>query len=290
MWLVKEKNVISISLKNNMKNNKNNKSSSDELGDRAKAYENVFRGKLPGRMPFIIRCDGKAFHTLTKKCIRPYDTDIVECMEAAAKELCKQISSAKLAYVQSDEISILVTPYEELNTQPWFDGNIQKIVSIASSIASTQFTKKSIELKNVFDKNQVLYCNAYEKFGNQPGLFDARVFVLPENDVNNIFYWRQKDAERNSIQMLASSLYSHKELDGKVCKELKEMCTKKNRPWESEPTAFKRGFCIKKSPRNTETANGTTVRMSWAADKEIPMFSQDKSYIQSLIPGRNTIE
>ncbi len=252
----------------------------DSLGDRMKNFEDSFRFKVPPRMPLIIRCDGKAFHSLTKRCKRPYDMDVVDCMEATAKELCMKISSVKLAYVQSDEISLLVTPYEDFNTQCWFDGNIQKIVSISASIASTTFTKKSLEIKDSIDKNDILYCNAYEKFGNAPALFDSRMFVLPENDVVNYFLWREQDSIRNSIQMLARSLFSHKECNNKNCSQLQDMCMEQKQVnWNDMPTAFKRGFCIVKKENDAG-------RMKWETDKEIPVFSQDRDYINKLIPGK----
>ena len=257
-----------------MKNN----NSKDSLGDRMKKAEDTFRFKVPPRSPLIIRIDGKAFHSLTKRCKRPSDTDVVDCMEATAKELCSKISSVKLAYVQSDEISLLVTPYEDFNTQAWFDGNIQKIVSISASIASTTFTKKSLEIKDSIDKKDILYCNAYEKFGNTPALFDSRIFTLPENDIVNYFLWRQQDATRNSVQMLARSLFSHKECNNKNCTELKNMCiVQKNINWESTPTSFKRGFCIIKKKNEIG-------RSKWTTDKEIPIFSEDRDYIKNLIP------
>jgi tRNA(His) 5'-end guanylyltransferase len=251
----------------------------DSLGNRIKKYEDVFRTKLPIRMPVIIRCDGKAFSSLTRSCIRPYDKDVVECMEAAAMKLCREVSSVALAYVQSDEISILMLPYADLNTQPYFDGNIQKIVSVTASMASTAFMMKSLEIKNAIDKHGKVHETAYEKFGNKPPLFDSRIFVLPESEVVNALLWRQQDASRNSIQMLARALYSHSECNNKNSSQLQDMCVAKGRNWNDEPTSFKRGFCIRKEP----DANG---RMKWKTDFDIPVFSQDREYISNLFPKK----
>lgn len=91
---------------------------------------------------------------------------------------------------------------------------------------------------------------------------------------------RQQDATRNSIQMLARSLYSHKECHLKNGSELQEMCWKKGRNWNNEPTSFKRGRCVIKVPEKFVTPKGQEVtRMKWSVDNEIPVFTQEREYI-----------
>ena len=112
----------------------------DALGSRIKEnYEGRTRYFLPRRTYTIIRLDGKAFHTFTRQFKKPYDLDLMEIMNCTAISLCSQIQGAKFAYVQSDEINILLTDFENLSTDAWFDGNIQKITSISSSIATASF-------------------------------------------------------------------------------------------------------------------------------------------------------
>lgn len=107
------------------------------LGDRMKAYEAAHRIVLPRRMPVIIRVDGKGFHRWTRHCARPFDSNLIEVMNIAAVELCEEVQGTRLAYVQSDEISLLVHGYETHESQPWFDNQLQKIVSVAAAIAKT---------------------------------------------------------------------------------------------------------------------------------------------------------
>ena len=152
----------------------------NHLGNRMKEnYENTYRIKLTRRTPVIIRVDGKAFHTLTRKCKKPFDGDFYDSMYTAMYNLCMEIQGAKCAYMQSDEISVLVTDFDRLDTQAWFDYNLQKIVSISASIASTVF---SLNFRD----------------GQYLGLFDSRAFNIPKSEVKNYFIWRQKDWERNS--------------------------------------------------------------------------------------------
>ncbi len=243
--------------------------SKDSLGDRMKKYEGAYRLSLPERMPVILRIDGKAFHTYTKGCKRPFDQNLVDVMDETAKYLCKNIMGSRLAYVQSDEISILLNNYQDLDTQSWFDNTLQKMVSVSAGMASGVFTSLSPKI-----------------FGTlKLAVFDSRAFVIPKEDVVNYFLWRQQDATRNSVQMLARSLYSHKELNNKNNSDLQELCFQKGHNWNDVPTSQKRGRCIVKretlkisvGPRVQD--NEVTVRKSWEVDNEIPVFSQDRDYV-----------
>ena len=113
----------------------------NSLGGRMKQnYEDIFKHKLPERMPVIIRLDGRAFHTLTKKANKPFDNNFISLMNATALYLCMNIDGCQLAYIQSDEISLLLHNYKTLNTQSWFNNEIQKMCSISAAMASSYFT------------------------------------------------------------------------------------------------------------------------------------------------------
>lgn len=256
-------------------------STKDNLGDRMKSYEDAYRTSLPIRMPVILRIDGKAFHSYTKGCAKPVDANLYEVMNTTAKHLCENIQGCKLAYVQSDEISLLLTNYEDINTQSWFDNNLQKMVSVSASIAGAVFTSQSWRIFNGQSKL---------------AFFDSRTFVLPKEEVNNYFVWRQQDATRNSVQMLARSLYSHKQLDGKNNSELQELCWQKGVNWNNCPTSQKRGRCLTKQKTLKEGKNPKTgevfkaQRNEWVVDNEIPIFSQDKDYVNKFVLPREDIE
>lgn len=236
------------------------------LGDRMKMfYEDRTRIKLPRRTNTIIRIDGKAFHSFTKGFGRPFDNDLIHCMQYTAFQLCKEIQGVKFAYIQSDEISLLLSDYDQLTTDAWFDGNIQKMVSIASSTATAHFNEEIRRLK----QNVKL------------AMFDARAFTIPEvEEVVNYFVWRQQDFTRNSVQMAARSLYSHKECSNKNNSELQEMIFQKGINWNDYPVHQKRGTCIKRMMKTIITDDGDTVRRkTWGVDKQPPIFTQDRNYI-----------
>ena len=271
----------------------------DNLGDRMKSYENITRTYLPGRMPIIIRIDGCHFHTFTNGFKKPFDDILMKAMEETAAHLCKNIEGVKVAYTQSDEISLLITNNDTWETQPWFGNNIQKMASVAASIATLAFNRAFDALAHDFI-NDVYYkdpsvatdklLNTYLDACDKGATFDARVFVLPADEVCNYFIWRQQDAIRNSIQSMGQAHFSHKELMNKNCENIKQMLVEKNIKWEAYPIPQRRGICVAKqsTPIMTTVYFGTnktetTYRNKWIIDEAIPLFWEDREYIDKLL-------
>lgn len=261
----------------------------DSLGDRMKEYEGVTRNYLMRRQPVIIRVDGKAFHTFTKGFKRPFDEVLIKTMWDTTIELCKQIQGAKVGYVQSDEISILITDYEKIETNAWFDNNLSKMLSISASVATMAFNKNfRINTEAFMEENKTMDYTSdwadelYKKYVNKldSAIFDSRVFQLPKDDVCNYFVWRQQDATRNSIQMLGQANFSHKELHGCSCNVIQEkLFSEKGINFNDIDTFLKRGACIVKS----EYMIGEAKRSKWIVDTDIPIFTQDRGYIGKFI-------
>lgn len=242
-------------------------------------YESRQRHFLIRRIPVIIRIDGKAFHTYTKGLHKPFDHDLIEAMDSTAKFLCQEIQGAQCAYVQSDEISILVTDYKEFNTQAWFDYNQSKIESVSASLATGKF--------NFLRINQELnLIGKVDHIGSDFKLafFDSRADNIPKEEVANYFLARQKDAVKNSIASLAQSLYSHKELEGKNESELQELCFQKGHNWNDLPVGQKRGrFIIK----NT-LVNGKPVDDDFVSQKE-DTFIEWNETVKEWLPVKNPV-
>jgi tRNA(His) 5'-end guanylyltransferase len=272
----------------------------DQLGDRMKDfYEDRTRFKLARRTNTIIRIDGKAFHTYTKGLQRPFDIGLMEDMNTTTEFLCQNIQGAKFGYVQSDEISILLTDYDDITTHAWFDGNLQKMASIAASLATAKFNQLRMARATKGDINNMLDVDDIKNF--KLAMFDARVFQIPyQEEVLNYFVWRQQDATRNSISSVAQSLYSHKELNGKKTNEMQEMIFQKGINWNDYTPREKRGSLIRKVERKFVRRDGDAnvtdktvvipqsaiyTRNVWEADPETPIFSQEKGYLRFLMPS-----
>jgi len=209
---------------------------SQDLEKRMKRYELTTKHKLIPRCPILLRIDGRSFSNYTKYLDRPFDEGFINDMKDVCKYLGKEIAGCKLIYAQSDEINILITDYDTLATQPWFDNTVQKICSITASLTTSKFNQLRL---NRFISSKINSNIAYDSFlddywddtnnelKNVPPLahFDTRVFQIADpEEVINYFVWRQRDWMRNSVTMLARSLYSHNEIDKKNQSEMKQMC------------------------------------------------------------------
>lgn len=221
----------------------------DDFSTRMKTYEAVSQIHLTPRTPVIMRLDGIHWHSYTKGLIRPYDESLSNAMGKTVQYLCKQIQGAIFGYTQSDEISILIQDWKNLNTGNWFGNNVQKMVSASASAATAYFNS--------------IFTHPSRK---DLALFDSRVFNIPKEEVANYFIWRQKDCTRNSINSLAQSKFSAKELHGKSVSQVQDMLMDAhNINWNDVPTRFKRGTCV---------VNGLI-------DWECPIFTQDRKYIEN---------
>ena len=270
----------------------------DELGTRMKEfYEGVPKTRLVRRMPVAIRIDGKAFHTFTRGFQKPFDEILVKSMQDTMKYLCENIQGCVLGYTQSDEITLILVDYKHLNSDAWFDYEIQKMCSIAASMATMAFNK--VFASNVAKQSKRLYSEYLEEKDasyidtleiamNKGAMFDARCFNIPKEEVCNLIYWRQLDATRNSIQMVGQANFSHKELQNKNCNMIQEMLfAEKGINWNDYPTYLKRGSCCVKTTiqnPNVDIKDGVYPKSVWMIDLDIPIFKGDgRDYIDKLV-------
>ena len=272
----------------------------DALGDRMKNnYENRYRFYLTRRTPVIIRVDGNAFHTFTRGLDRPFDYDFMKIMQYTCKDLCEFIQGCVGGYVQSDEISLLLIDYNTIDTDAWFDYNLQKVTSLAAARATMTFNKLVSELvddlaSSGYVNSQFEGCEAKESecwrkynlwFPKQNhAIFDARAFNIPKEEVTNYFIWRQKDATRNSIQSAGQAVFSHKELHRKSQADIQEMLFKKGINWNDYPIPAKRGAFVRRYLETIEREDGVViVRNPWYIDDLMPILTEDRNYIEELV-------
>lgn len=247
----------------------------DNLGDRMKKYEYVTRTYLTRRTPVLIRIDGKAFHTFTRGFAKPFDEVFSKSMQETMLYLCEHVQGCVLGYTQSDEITLVLIDYKELDSQAWFDYNIQKCASVAASMATMAFNRAFKANAEASAEFETVYAAALES----GAMFDARIFNIPKEEVTNCLLWRQNDASRNSIQMVGFANFSQKQMQNKSNSEVQDMLMlEKGINWNNFPTKFKRGSCCVRVP--TDNAE----RSNWIIDNEIPIFKgEGRDYIESRI-------
>ena len=271
----------------------------DELGMRMKThYEEIPKIKLMRRTPVIIRIDGKAFHTFTRGFQKPFDEVLTKAMQETTKYLCENIQGCVFGYTQSDEISLVLVDYKKLNSSAWFDYEIQKMCSVAASMATMAFNKffaknikeydmewkcsltpQSVEIQEAHYN----YIEALNKAIEKGAMFDARCFNIPREEVTNCIYWRQLDATRNSIQMVGQANFSHAELQGKTGHMIQDMLmAEKGINWNDFPAYLKRGTAVIKEVYLAE--DGEALRAHWKIDLDMPQLKgDDRWYLERLI-------
>lgn len=177
---------------------------SDPIGEEFKGYELAYRQVLPLKSWVIVRVDGRAFHTYTRKMEQPFDPGFASCMRVAATKLCEQVSGTVLAYTQSDEISLVISDQSKIETQPFLGNVVPKMVSLTASIATAAFNW------------QAIYHEIVESFQTPPppnigATFDSRIFTVPDEDaVVRYLRWRQGDAHRNALNKVCDVVLGKK--------------------------------------------------------------------------------
>lgn len=276
----------------------------DDLGVRMKTfYEQIPKTKLMRRCPVAIRIDGKAFHTFTRGFQKPFDEVLIKSMQETMKYLCENIQGCVLGYTQSDEITLILVDYKKLTSSAWFDYKVQKICSIAASMATMAFNKAFVKevKKYSFELSMGIHTDEerrlldiYDKAIDKGAMFDARCFNIPKEEVTNLCYWRQDDASRNSIQMVGQANFSHKELHKKSRNNIQDMLmTQKGINWNDFPTYQKRGSCCVKNKivigsdgvtSTVQLRDTSKSENKWIIDTDIPIFKgEGREYIDRLI-------
>lgn len=258
------------------------------IGTRMKTfYEEASKTKLMKRTPVAIRIDGRAFHTFTKGFNKPFDQTFMSAMQATMKYLCENMQGCVFGYTQSDEITLILTDYQKLNSSAWFDYEVQKLCSISASMATMAFNLYFREIattKYERDKNfwahddkwlaytEKLYRTYYAVFDK--AMFDARCFNIPKEEVTNLIYWRQLDATRNSIESVAHYYFKQSELHRKSCNDIQNiLLTQKDINWNDYSIPEKRGSCCIKDKNS-----------KWFLDLEIPIFKgENREYIEHFL-------
>lgn len=197
------------------------------IADRFKRYESASTTRVVPRTATILRVDGKAFHTFSRffkerEPTEPFSLEFASTMHDTAQMLMDNIQNAVIGYVQSDEISIVLNDWKRYDSQQWFDGKVQKIASVSSSMTST-FFMSTMQQKVEPD---------ISKWRGLP-VFDSRVFNVPHHEVWNYLLWRQQDAIRNSINGFARFYEPHKNLMNKNMTEARNyILAKHGKEWD----------------------------------------------------------
>lgn len=240
--------------------------SKDEFGDRIKAHEaTCTSNKLDRNLPVYLRLDGRSFSKLTKPFDRPHDPKFAWAMSDTAKRVMAEFH-ADIGYCQSDEISLGWFPLNE-EESPLFDYKIFKLTSVIASFASVVLYQNLIRLGGVYK----------ERAEKMLPHMDARVFNVPSNvELINAFVWREHDALKNNVQLLARYNIGHKTMQGLPNSEVKELLRAKGIDFETLPNWRRNGTWFIRKGIPVNTPNGSVLRKKIVKFKEIPSTTAEK--------------
>lgn len=232
-------------------------------------------------IPCIIRVDGRAFSKLTKNFNKPFDEAFIQAMDASAKYLAENVSDCILAYVQSDEISLILRPTEN----PWFDWRIQKLTSVTASMASVTFTMAMEKASFSAETKSPTYLQASRLCPT----FDSRVLSLPTDKVADYLTWRQSDATRNAISQAAYYIVGKQATRKLNTSQMNEALFEKGINFNDYDPRIKRGAVIRPITYKKIGFNPLTkekipcTRKRWDLDENTPIFTREPAYLEELL-------
>ena len=261
----------------------------DTLKDRMEYLKDLADYRLTPNSYVIAHIDGRAFSKLVKNRFNlPFDSDFINMMNNTAAYVCKNVQGCKLAYVQSDEISLVITDFDTLNTDSFFGYRLCKMQSIIASLATAKFNQLYMLYlmthKDDIDPNELFS----EKYLAQ---FDCKCFNVPT--YNDAFAWikyRQNDCIRNSKQQAAQTYIPHRMLVKLNCDEQVELLKQeKGIDWNEYPDDRKFGRLVYKEDVEMENEHGKYTRSQYIAH---PAELITREYFNSLgiVPDRDKIE
>ncbi len=180
----------------------------DEQGAPFKDAERALRTYVRPDEFLIIRLDGKNFSSWTRSWEKPFDERIAEAMFIAMAMTTMAVQDALCGYTQSDECSIICAPMRD-GAERWFGGQVEKIVSITASMFTWWFNNEIVKITDE---------------PSNPGFFDSRAFnVRTVSEMSDYLAWRQNDARRNAVSMMAHKYLGERKVAGKSTAERREM-------------------------------------------------------------------
>lgn len=255
----------------------------DTLKDKCLYYRSLTDTRLVPNSYVLVMLDGRSFSSMIKNKFKlPFDDNFIDMMNETAKYVCENVSGCKLAYVQSDEISLVLTDFDTPTTDSFFGYRTFKLLSIIASLATAKFN----QLMTLYNMSNGLGMNPGDCImKTKLAQFDCKVWNVPTlNDVYAWFLYRQNDCIKNSKGQLAQTYYSHKELFKLTTdQQIEKLNVEKSINWHEFDDNKKYGRLITKQTITTE--NGVVCeRLKWVINDAFVLNENREKFI-SCIPN-----
>ena len=234
------------------------------LKDKCNYYRDLTDYRLMPNCYIMVMIDGKNFSKLVKnKFNKPFDDWFISTMDKTAVHLCKEVQNCVCAFVQSDEISLIIKD-NTLTSSP-FEGRLCKLQSVIPSIATSFFNKELIK------RNLIAGMNIDDITSMPDYCFDCKAWSVPSiNDAMSWILYRQIDCIRNSKQQFAQTYMPHKSLLNKDTDMQVALCLENTgNDWNTIEDNKKYGRLFYKLPVKKYTPDGIEyIRYEWTPKSE----------------------
>ena len=244
-----------------------------KLKDRIESYKEQSDYKLLNKLPIIITVNGRSFAKVTSFLDKPYSDKFAECMLSTSLKLCSEIEGSLFAYFHNDEIVILSRNDQSIETIPWFDNKIQKISSIAASIATLHFNKCAHNLDLNLLGDAFFTANVF----TPPNIVEAAntmIYKQQQNTLTSIqfacFYELLKKYDKHIIKEMIHGLSFDEKVD-----LLKQEC---DIDFNEYPLIYRRGAACYRMPK----VINNVLKNKWFVNDEIPFFAKDQSFLTNI--------
>lgn len=245
-----------------------------KLSDRIEHYASINDQKLMGKLPIIICINGCNFSKVTQLLDKPYCMKFSMCIEKVMMRLCNKVDGVIFAYQFNDEIILLLRTDQNIDTEMWYNGFVQKICSVTSSAATLYFNEAA---------------TALELNLTGEAIFTSKVFGVPNQAeaVNTLVYHQQQNFhtsiqsaclynllnkyDKNTIKDMLSGLNIDEKID-----LLHQECQMN---FNDYPVSFRRGVAAYKVPKIV----GGDMKNKWVLNSELPIFTKDASFLSNIV-------
>jgi tRNA(His) 5'-end guanylyltransferase len=262
---------------------------SEPISKRQKQYQSDYDFAIMQRVPIVIICDLRNAHRATANLIKPFCPNFAHVMMNTMLYSITEMKGAVFGYTQGDEISFILRNDLDDLSEPWHLNKIQDIISTTASLTTFGFNK---------------YLQTLEKKLDIVGdpIFQTRVYAVPNiNEAANNLIWRQQDCNRKAVSSAAIEELSTKFGRKAAIKLLKEKTSVEKRKLlqyhcdidfdDYYAPEFRRGAAVYKVPTliPVRSKDETISKNKWTLNASLPIFSEDKDFILSILINAHDI-
>ena len=252
------------------------------LGERLSEYESIFDISIMKRVPIIVRLNIRNYKKILPNIKKPFSKVFSDIMHQCTLYIISQIQDAVFGYSFNDEINIILRNDRDLDTEPWNNNNLQKIISSVTSYAINGF-EKSVELFS--DLDIVADCVVNTKVWPISNISESGNYLISRQDscikqaINTAcgFELKTKFGADKATAFIKNKTYEQKK------EILLRYCGIDF--FDFYESRFVHGCAVYKVP---VIVDGIT-KNKWFADEEIPNFLTNKDFIVAIISNGSDI-